>query len=386
MAAHHLKLNPSKTELLYIPGTAGPRNDLAITFENSLVTPSTEARSLGVVMDDQLSFSIQFCFPGNSASCRKEVRTGPGNVFLFIVLSCVSVCTVFLNLLVIISISHFKQLHTPTNLLILSLAVADLLVGMFVMPVKIMQLTDSCWYLGKMACIVFPIINGLSVLASLCSLDFIAIDRYMAISDPLHYSSRITVFKTAVCIILGWSFCFLYVIMYMYFNDHLIPSQISTRCYGECIVFIKPPWVMSSTVIFLVFPCSLILILYSLIFYVARRQAKAVRAVVNGALNKNAGKVSSSSETKAAKTLGIVIFVYFVFWIPFYISSLTVRSLTNMSMVWTVFGWLTYINSSMNPLIYAIFYPWFRTCVKHIVTFRIFESSSSRFNLYKEHS
>ncbi|XP_072542833.1 uncharacterized protein [Salminus brasiliensis] len=57
MAAHHLKLNPSKTELLYIPGTAGPRNDLAITFENSLVTPSTEARSLGVVMDDQLSFS-----------------------------------------------------------------------------------------------------------------------------------------------------------------------------------------------------------------------------------------------------------------------------------------------------------------------------------------
>ncbi|XP_072544863.1 uncharacterized protein [Salminus brasiliensis] len=57
MAAHHLKLNPSKTELLYIPGTAGPRNDLAITFENSLVTPSTEARSRGVVMDDQLSFS-----------------------------------------------------------------------------------------------------------------------------------------------------------------------------------------------------------------------------------------------------------------------------------------------------------------------------------------
>ncbi|XP_072515660.1 trace amine-associated receptor 13c-like [Salminus brasiliensis] len=299
--------------------------------------------------DFKQNFTVQFCFPGNNASCRKE-------------------------------------LHTPTNLLILSLAVADLLVGMFVMPVKIMQLTDSCWYFGKMACIVFPIINGLSVLSSLCSLVFIAIDRYMAISDPLLYSSRITVFKTAVCIILGWSFCFLYVIMYMYFNDHLIPSQISTRCYGECVVFIKHSWVIVSILIFFVFPCSVILVLYSVIFHVARRQAKAVRAVVNGALNKNAGKVSSSSETKAAKTLGIVISFYFAFWIPFYISSLTVQKLTNVSMVWTVFGWLMYINSSMNPLIYAIFYPWFRVSVKYIVTFRIFESSSSTFKLYKEHS
>ncbi|XP_072515658.1 trace amine-associated receptor 13c-like [Salminus brasiliensis] len=299
--------------------------------------------------DSTQDFAVQYCFPDNNASCRKE-------------------------------------LHTPTNLLLLSLAVADLLVGMFVMPVKIMQLIDSCWYLGKMACSVSEIIIGLSVLASLCNLVFIAVDRYMAISDPLHYCSRVTVLKTSVCIILGWTLCIFYIIIFMYTNDHLTPSQISTRCYGECTVFVKYPWVISGTVMFLVLPCSIILILYSLIFHVARRQAKAVRAMANGASNKQTGKLSSFSEAKAAKTLGIVIFVYFAFWIPFYLSSLSVKDLTTASMVWTVFGFLMCINSSVNPLIYAIFYPWFRTSVKFIVTCRIFESSSSRFNLCREHS
>ncbi|XP_066506540.1 trace amine-associated receptor 13c-like [Hoplias malabaricus] len=253
---------------------------------------------------------VQYCFPDNNSSCRKEVRTGPAYIFLYIVLSFISVCTVVLNLLVIISISHFKQLHTPTNLLILSLAVADLLVGLIVMPVNIMQLIDSCWYLGKLGCYIYPVINFLALSASLSYLIIIAVDRYIAVSDPLLYSTRITVF--------------------------------------------------------------------------ARRQAKAVRAVTNGLSQNQGDKVSSSSETKAAKTLGIVIFVYLASWIPIYLSSMADENVTSVSLMYTVFAWLMYMNSSVNPLIYAIFYPWFRETTKYIVSCRIFESSSSMINLFSE--
>ncbi|XP_036451357.1 trace amine-associated receptor 13c-like [Colossoma macropomum] len=299
------------------------------------------------INDDQLNMSIQYCFPDNNSSCRKE-------------------------------------LHTATNLLILSLAVADLLVGLFVMPVKIMELIDSCWYLGKIACSVAPMINSLSMSASLCSLVFIAVDRYIAVSDPLLYSTRVTVCKMSVFIIMGWSFCLFYVIIYLYTNDHLLLSQISSGCYGECVLFVKYSWVIIDLVIFFVAPCFIILVLYSIIFNVARRQAKAVRAVANGASKKQGAKPSNSSETKAAKTLGIVIFVYLACWIPLYIGSLSVESVTSLSMVWTVLGWLLYINSSLNPLIYAIFYSWFRESAMYILTCRIFESSSSRFNLFPD--
>uniref|UniRef100_A0A3B4DMD6 G-protein coupled receptors family 1 profile domain-containing protein n=1 Tax=Pygocentrus nattereri TaxID=42514 RepID=A0A3B4DMD6_PYGNA len=331
--------------------------------------------------DNRQNITVQYCFPGYNSSCRKEVRTGPAYIFLFIVLSCVSVFTVFLNLLVIISISHFKQLHTPSNLLILSLAVADLLVGLFVMPVKIMQLMDSCWYLGKIACISSEIIVALSMSGSLFSFIFIAVDRYIAVSEPLLYSTRITVCKMSVSIVLGWSFCLLYIIIYYYFNDHLLQSQVPTECYGECVVFVKYSWVIVDLILFFLAPCSVILILYAIIFNVARHQAKAVRVIINITSH----KVSSTSETKATKTLGIVVFVYLACWIPYYVSSLSLESITTVSMGWTVFTWILYINSSVNPLIYAIFYPWFRESTKYIISCQIFKPSSSRFKLLPEH-
>uniref|UniRef100_A0A3B1JAL2 G-protein coupled receptors family 1 profile domain-containing protein n=1 Tax=Astyanax mexicanus TaxID=7994 RepID=A0A3B1JAL2_ASTMX len=284
---------------------------------------------------------FQYCFPGNNASCRKQVRSDPAYIFLFIFLSCISVCTVILNLLVIISISHFKQLHTPTNLLILSLAAADLLVGMFVMPVKITQLRDSCWYLGDLACCFSEIINGCLTAASLCSLVLIAVDRYIAVSDPLHYPTRITVCKTSLFIVLAWSISVMYITIFYYFNDHLLQSQVITSCYGECVcvMSLKHFWVIVDLVVSFIAPCCIILILYSIIFQVARRQAKAVKAMKKGT-----------------------------------------------SLFLTVFGWLQFINSSVNPLIYAIFYSWFRASVKYIVTCRIFEPSSSRSNLLPDHS
>ncbi|KAK3572784.1 hypothetical protein QTP86_007389 [Hemibagrus guttatus] len=57
MTAHQLKLNPSKTELLVITGDPSPDKDLAISLNNSMISPSATARNLGVTMDNQLSFS-----------------------------------------------------------------------------------------------------------------------------------------------------------------------------------------------------------------------------------------------------------------------------------------------------------------------------------------
>ena len=71
MAAHHLKLNLDKTELLFIPGKRCPHRDLSITIENTVVTTTPTVRILGVTLDDQLSFSDHIA--ATARSCRFQL-------------------------------------------------------------------------------------------------------------------------------------------------------------------------------------------------------------------------------------------------------------------------------------------------------------------------
>uniref|UniRef100_A0A671S8W3 G-protein coupled receptors family 1 profile domain-containing protein n=1 Tax=Sinocyclocheilus anshuiensis TaxID=1608454 RepID=A0A671S8W3_9TELE len=152
----------------------------------------------------------QYCFPAINSSCIKGKRSRHVHDIMYVFFSLLSACTVFLNLLVIISISHFKKLHTPTNLIILSLAVADLLIGLIIMPVDAIKLIKTCWYFGDTYCGLFVITLGLLLSTSLSNLVLIAVDRYVAVCHPLQYPQKITTTKTLISICVSWCCCSLY--------------------------------------------------------------------------------------------------------------------------------------------------------------------------------
>ncbi|XP_071063220.1 uncharacterized protein, partial [Pseudochaenichthys georgianus] len=57
MSDHHLKLNLDKTEVLFLPGKDCPTLDLTINIGTSVVSPTQTARNLGVILDNNLSFT-----------------------------------------------------------------------------------------------------------------------------------------------------------------------------------------------------------------------------------------------------------------------------------------------------------------------------------------
>ncbi|KAM4730650.1 trace amine-associated receptor 13c-like [Anableps anableps] len=279
------------------------------------------------------------------------------------------VFTVTLNLLVIISVSHFRQLHKTTNFLLLSLAISDFMVGLVFFPGEGSRLT-SCWFLGDVMCLLYSYIVSVIVSASVGNIVLISVDRYVAICDPLHYHRRITVARIRLCISLCWLYSAFYSITFV--KDGL--SVKKTSCHGVCLFFIDFSAAVLDLIFTFIVPVTVIVVLYTRVFIVAVFQARAIRSHASLQRSATVGK----SELKAARTLGILVLVFLICFCPFYCAALGGDvSFNTSATVLCIFC----INSCLNPLIYAIFYPWFRKAIKHIVTLKIFQPGSSKANV-----
>ncbi|KFB41294.1 AGAP013324-PA-like protein [Anopheles sinensis] len=100
------------------------------------------------------------------------------------------VVTVIGNTLVILSVITTRRLRTVTNCFVMSLAVADWLVGIFVMPPAVAVHLMGSWQLGWILCDIWISLDVLLCTASILSLCAISIDRYLAVTQPLNYSRR----------------------------------------------------------------------------------------------------------------------------------------------------------------------------------------------------
>ncbi|XP_030285125.1 trace amine-associated receptor 13c-like [Sparus aurata] len=316
----------------------------------------------------------ELCFPQLlNSSCRKTIHPHFETTLISILLSFSSLLTAALNLLVIISISHFKQLHTPTNLLLLSLAVSDFFIGLL-MFFQIV-LIDGCWYI---MCTLYQYLNDIITSASTGSMVLISVDRYVAICHPLHYSSEITQKKVQLCVCLCWICSVIFQSLIL--KDVLKQPGRYQSCVGECIYFINYIAGLADLTFSFIVPITVIVVLYVRIFVVAVSQARAMRSRITAVTQ--SGKVTAKkSEMKAARTLGVVVVLFLICLFPYYCVEHTGQdNLLNDSSSVFVF-WLYSFNSCLNPVVYSFCYPWFRKSINLIVTFKILQPDSRRANI-----
>lgn len=307
-----------------------------------------------------------------------------------IVMVAIMAGAVFGNLLVILAVIKFERLRAITNYFIVSLAFADLLVAILVMPFNASLTISGKWIFGRIMCDIYNSNDVLFSTASILHICCISMDRYIAIMHPLQYESKMTGFRVAVMLTVTWVSSML--ISYIPIHSQLYTTKdtlhIMDKYPSDCVFVVNRYYaVISSSVSFWI-PCTIMVFVYIKIFIEARKQETLIKStgyytndrrpshnnclqVPEEQAQRRNERKRMKREHKAAKTLGIVMGAFVMCFLPFFswylITTLCGDSCPYPPILGSILFWLGYFNSCLNPIIYAYFNRDFRGAFRKLL-------------------
>ncbi|XP_056147815.1 muscarinic acetylcholine receptor M3 [Lampris incognitus] len=167
-------------------------------------------------------------------------------VLIVLLTGLLSLITIIGNILVVVSFKVNRQLKTVNNYFLLSLAVADLIIGVISMNLYTAYLVMGQWAMGNWACDLWLAIDYVASNASVMNLLVISFDRYFSVTRPLTYRAKRTTKRAGLMIGLAWFVSLVLwapaILLWQYFvGERTIPSD---QCY---IQFLSEPTITFCT-------------------------------------------------------------------------------------------------------------------------------------------
>ncbi|NXV28947.1 DRD3 protein, partial [Rissa tridactyla] len=177
---------------------------------------------------------------------------------------------IFGNVLVCLAVLRERTLQTTTNYLVVSLAVADLLVATLVMPwVVYLEVTGGVWTFSRICCDIFVTMDVMMCTASILNLCAISIDRYTAVVKPVQYqysTGQSSCRRVSLMIVIVWMLAFAVSCPLLFgFNTTGDPSVCSIS---------NPSFIIYSSLVSFYLPFMVTLLLYVRIYLVLKQRQK----------------------------------------------------------------------------------------------------------------
>ncbi|XP_030069279.1 neuromedin-U receptor 2 [Microcaecilia unicolor] len=280
------------------------------------------------------------------------------------------------NLLVCLVILKHRNMKTPTNYYLFSLAISDLLVLVFGMPLEVYEMWSNYPFLfGTVGCYFKTALFETVCFASILSVTTVSVERYVAIIYPFRAKLESTRKRALKILVTLWIFSILFSvpntsihgIMLQYFpNGTLVPDS------ATCTV-VKPMWIYNCIIqvtsfLFYLLPMGVISVLY----YLMGLKLRQDKSLETDEMSMNIQRPSRKSVTKM---LFVLVMVFAICWAPFHVDRLFfsfvldwTEPLANVfNIIHVVSGVFFYLSSAVNPLIYNLLSRRFRSAFLNVM-------------------
>ncbi|KAI8128212.1 Adenosine receptor A2a [Lucilia cuprina] len=297
----------------------------------------------------------------------------------------VAICAIIGNLMVIIVFQRERKLRRRTNYYIVSLAIADFLVGSLGVPFAILA---SIGLPTNLHACLFTV----SLLVVLCTISIfclvaVSVDRYWAILYPMAYSRNVRT-KTAIVII---SMCWVAgtVVGFLpLFGWHAAVDDNQACLFVEVMDYNYLVFLYFATIIT---PALLMLAFYAHIYKVIIKQVRqivtmnpvgdssrrsSIAQITNPGRSCHGGTMlrvlgaARKRDVKATQNLSVIVLFFMICWIPLYTINCIKAFCPSCSIhpKLTLFCIiLSHLNSAVNPVLYAYHLKDFRLALKNLI-------------------
>ncbi|KAM5164751.1 neuromedin-U receptor 1 [Mantella aurantiaca] len=292
------------------------------------------------------------------------------------------------NTLTCIVIIKHKIMRTPTNYYLFSLAISDLLVLLFGMPLELYDLWSNYPFLfGRGGCSFKTLLFETVCFASILNVTALSVERYIAVVHPLrakyvvtrNHAKRVIISVWVLSILCSVPNTSLFGIHDLYIIGYgIIPN--SAIC-----TLVRPKWIYNlviqiTTIFFFFLPMCTISVLYLLIGLQLKRekmlQVLEAKSGGDGDSYQNVRlQQEKSRRRQVTKMLFILVVVFGICWAPFHTERLMWSFINNwtdemhemFSFVHVISGVLFYLSSAVNPILYNLLSTRFREMFKEVM-------------------
>ncbi|XP_044753664.1 QRFP-like peptide receptor isoform X1 [Coccinella septempunctata] len=273
------------------------------------------------------------------------------------------------NVMVPIVIFKTKDMRNSTNIFLVNLAVADLMVLLVCTPTVLVEVNSALetWVLGREMCKAVPFVELTVAHASVLTILAISFERYYAICKPLKASYICTKARASLICLLAWIIAAVFtspIIIIAEFKEQEYRGGYVPVCHTMANSVWSTAYFLGIITSFFLIPLIILIVLYCIIAKNLMTNAVALTT------NKHIDNYSIRARKQVILMLGSVVASFFICLIPFRVFTLWIILVPPENMLH--FGMdnyynllyfcriLVYLNSAMNPVLYNLMSSKFR--------------------------